>query len=107
MNLLSRAGVGRGCPPHDRTTLASAYVANAVLGLTTTSGLIEQLTVDRALKRICGFSMWKKLPGEATFSRKLPRDIQQVALRKLFMLDKAQVLKEALQKVRHIEAELL
>jgi proteic killer suppression protein len=27
-------------------------------------------------------------------SRRLPRDIQQVALRKLFMLDKAQVLKD-------------
>jgi hypothetical protein len=25
--------------------------------------------VDRALRRICGFSMWKKLPGESTFSR--------------------------------------
>ncbi|MBU1447778.1 MAG: type II toxin-antitoxin system RelE/ParE family toxin [Gammaproteobacteria bacterium] len=30
----------------------------------------------------------------AEVSRKLPRDIQQVALRKLFMLDKAQVLKD-------------
>ncbi len=40
MKLLSRAGVERWHPPH-----------------------------DRALKRICGFSMWKKLPGEATFSR--------------------------------------
>ena len=28
------------------------------------------------------------------FSRKLPRDIQQVALRKLFMLDKAQSLND-------------
>lgn len=60
---------GTGRPPHDRAALASAYVAKSVLGLTTTSGLIERLTVDRALKRICGFSMWKKLPGEATFSR--------------------------------------
>ncbi len=25
--------------------------------------------MDRALKRICGFSMWRKLPSEATFSR--------------------------------------
>jgi proteic killer suppression protein len=30
----------------------------------------------------------------AEVSRKLPRDIQQVALRKLFMLDKAQVLND-------------
>ena len=60
-------GIGR--PPCDRAALASAYVAKAVLGLTTTAGLIERLTVDRALKRICGFSMWKALPDESTFSR--------------------------------------
>jgi proteic killer suppression protein len=31
---------------------------------------------------------------QGVVSRKLPRDIQQVALRKLFMLDKAQVLND-------------
>lgn len=60
---------GMGRPPRDRAALASAFVAKAVLGLTTTTGLIERLTVDRALKRICGFSMWKRLPDESTFSR--------------------------------------
>lgn len=60
-------GVGR--PPRDRAALASAFVAKAVLGLSTTAGLIERLTVDRALKRICGFSMWERLPDGATFSR--------------------------------------
>jgi hypothetical protein len=64
---LTWSGIGR--PPHDRAALASAFVAKAVLGLTTTAGLIERLTVDRALKRICGFAMWKKLPQESTFSR--------------------------------------
>ena len=60
---------GCGRPEHDRGMLANAYVAKAVLGLPTTAGLIERLIVDRALRRICGFSMWKKLPGESTFSR--------------------------------------
>ena len=60
-------GVGR--PPHDRGALASAFVAKAVLGLTTTEALIERLKVDRALRRICGFSMWKRMPTAATFSR--------------------------------------
>ena len=60
-------GVGR--PPHERAWLANAFVAKAVLGLTTTAGLIERLTVDRALRRICGFPMCWKLPSEATFSR--------------------------------------
>ena len=49
--------------------LANAFVAKALLGITRTAGLIEALTVDRALRRICGFSMCKKLPSEATFSR--------------------------------------
>jgi hypothetical protein len=25
--------------------------------------------MDRALRRICGFSMWRQLPSESTFSR--------------------------------------
>jgi hypothetical protein len=60
-------GVGR--PPADRSALANGFVAKAVLGLSTTVALIERLTIDRALRRICGFSRWKKLPDEATFSR--------------------------------------
>lgn len=60
-------GVGR--PPHERAWLANGFVAKAVLGLTTTAGLIERLTIDRALRRICGFALCKKLPSEATFSR--------------------------------------
>lgn len=60
-------GVGR--PPHERAWLANGFVAKAVLGLTSTAGLIERLTIDRALRRICGFALCKKLPSEATFSR--------------------------------------
>lgn len=60
-------GVGR--KPHDRDALASAFVAKAVLGCVTTTALIERLTMDKALRRICGFAIWKKLPHEASFSR--------------------------------------
>ncbi len=60
-------GVGR--PPIERAWLANAFVAKAVLGLTTTAALIERLSIDRALRRICGFPACKKLPSEATFSR--------------------------------------
>ena len=60
-------GVGR--LPHERGWLANAFVAKAVLGLTTTVGLMDRLTIDRALRRICGFPLCKKLPSEATFSR--------------------------------------
>jgi len=60
-------GVGR--KPHDRSALANAFVAKAVLGLSTTRALIERLAMDRVLKRLCGFSMWQAVPDEATFSR--------------------------------------
>lgn len=63
----SWCGVGR--PPHERAWLANAFVAKSVLRLTTTAGLIERLTIDRALRRICGFPLCKKLPSESTFSR--------------------------------------
>ena len=63
----SWCGVGR--PPHERAWLANAFIAKTVLGLTSTVGLIERLTIDRALRRICGFAVCKKLPCEATFSR--------------------------------------
>lgn len=63
----SWSGVGR--PPHDRCALANAFVAKTVLNLTTTVGLLERLQMDRALRRLCGFPLWKRLPNEATFSR--------------------------------------
>lgn len=63
----SWCGIGR--PPHERAWLANAFVAKSVLGIATTVGLIERLTVDRALRRICGFQLHRRLPSEATFSR--------------------------------------
>ena len=60
-------GIGR--KPHDRSALANAFVAKAVFELPTTRALIERLTMDRTLKRLCGRSMWKPVPDEATFSR--------------------------------------
>ena len=58
-----------GRPPHDRGGLANAFVAKEVLGLPTTTGRIERLKIDRALRRICGFAFCKSWPSEATFSR--------------------------------------
>jgi len=63
----SRSGMGRR--PHQRSWLANAFVAKTVLKLPTTVALIERLAIDRALRRICGFSRHRKLPSEATFSR--------------------------------------
>jgi hypothetical protein len=60
-------GIGR--PPHERAWIANAFVAKAVLGLSTTTALIERLKIDRALRHICGFASCKKLPSDSTFSR--------------------------------------
>lgn len=65
----TQAWLGIGRKPHDRGALANAFVAKAVLNLATTRGLIERLSMDRALKRLCGFPMWKAIPDETTFSR--------------------------------------
>ena len=88
-------GVGR--PPHERAWLANAFVAKAVLGLTTTVGLLERLTIDRALRRICGFPVCKKLPSEATFSR---------AFEEFAQLHLAERVHEALIK-EHLGRELI
>jgi Transposase DDE domain/Transposase domain (DUF772) len=58
-----------GRPPCDRAALARAFVAKAVIGLPTTSMLIERLTVDKQLRRLCGWEHPGELPSEATFSR--------------------------------------
>jgi Transposase DDE domain/Transposase domain (DUF772) len=58
-----------GRPPHDRVALARAFVVKAVLGLPTTAMLIERLTVDKQLRRLCGWEHPGQVSSEATFSR--------------------------------------
>ena len=60
---------GPGRPPEDRRALARAFVAKAMLGIPTTSALIERLAVDRSLRRILGWERRAQVPSEATFSR--------------------------------------
>ena len=58
-----------GRPPRDRAALARAFVAKAVVGLPTTSMLIERFAVDKQLRRLCGWEHPGQVPSEATFSR--------------------------------------
>jgi len=62
-------GCGVGRPPRDRFAIANAFVAKVVLNLPTTVALIDRLKVDRTLRRICGFGVYRKLPDESIFSR--------------------------------------
>ncbi|WP_210772036.1 transposase [Metallibacterium scheffleri] len=72
---VGRGWVGR--PARERTALARAFVAKAVLGLPTTVALMERLRVDGCLRRLCGFDGRRKLPGAWLFSRAFAALAQQ------------------------------
>ena len=58
-----------GRPQQNRVALARAFVAKAVWDLPTTRDLIDRVTVDATLRRLCGWSRVGAIPSEATFSR--------------------------------------
>ena len=58
-----------GRPLSERTALARAFVAKAVFNFSTTRLLIEMLSADKTLRRLCGWQRAGEVPGEATFSR--------------------------------------
>ncbi len=58
-----------GRPLSERLALARAFVAKAVFNLSTTRLLIEMLSVDKTLHRLCGWQRRGEVPSEATFSR--------------------------------------
>src|ERR1019366_1193539 len=60
---------GAGRPAEDRRALARAFVAKVLLGVPTTSALIERLAIDKSLRRILGWERCAQVPSEATFSR--------------------------------------
>ena len=61
---------GAGRPPDDRRALARAFVAKAVLGVPTTTALIERLDVDKSLRRILGWERRSQVPsGSYPFPR--------------------------------------
>jgi Transposase domain (DUF772) len=60
-------GVSR--PAKDRRAIARALVAKAVYNMSTTRQLPERLSVDSALRRICGWESRREIPHESQFSR--------------------------------------
>jgi len=63
----SRGWVGR--PSKDRLAIANAFVAKAVYGFPLTRQLLDALTSDSPLRRICGWQEPHHVPHESTFSR--------------------------------------
>ena len=62
-----RGWIGR--PSKDRLCIASAFVAKAVYGFSTTRALLDALDEDAQLRKICGWRETWQVPHEATFSR--------------------------------------
>jgi len=58
-----------GRPPAERAALARAFVAKAVFNFPTTRLLIDMLSHDRTLRRLCGWQRAGEVPGESTFCR--------------------------------------
>ena len=65
--LAGRAVTGR--PAKDRAALATAFLAKAVLNLTTTRDLIARLKAEEGLRRLCGWKTAGSVPHESKFSR--------------------------------------
>lgn len=63
----SRGWIGR--PSKDRLAIASAFVAKAVYGFSTTRQLLDALDSDAQLRQICGWQKARQIPHESTFSR--------------------------------------
>ena len=62
-----RGEVGR--PRSDRQAVARAFVAKAVLNLSTTRQLLDRLSIDVVLRRICGWERRDEIASESVFSR--------------------------------------
>ena len=60
-------GVGR--PAKDRQAIARAFVAKAIYNMSTTRQLLDRLSSDIALRRICGWESQREIPHESAFSR--------------------------------------
>jgi hypothetical protein len=58
-----------GRPPKDRSAIARAFVAKMIYNLPTTRALLDRLSTDQSLRRICGWERINDVPDESVFSR--------------------------------------
>jgi len=81
---------GRGRRPHDRSSIARAFLAKAIFNLPHTRALLERLAHDEVLRRLCGFEAAADVPDETVFSRafaefaqtELPQRVQQALVQR-------------------------
>ena len=63
----SRSLYGR--PPKERAAIARSFVAKSLYNMPTTRALLDCLTSDKKMRRICGWEKKDDIPSESTFSR--------------------------------------
>lgn len=81
---------GRGRRPHDRSSIARAFLAKAIFNLPHTRALLERLAHDTVLRRLCGWETTSEVPDETVFSRaftefaqtELPQRVQQALVQR-------------------------
>jgi Transposase DDE domain/Transposase domain (DUF772) len=81
---------GRGRRPHDRSSIARAFLAKAIFNLPHTRALLERLAQDSVLRRLCGWETAADVPDETVFSRafaefahsELPQRVQEALVRR-------------------------
>jgi hypothetical protein len=81
-----------GRPAKDRTAIARAFVAKMVYNQPTTRALLDRLSTDSALRRICGWERKNDVPDEWTFSRafaefsssRLPERVHEALIKKSY-----------------------
>ncbi len=66
---ISHAHGAVGRPKKDRAALARCFLAKAVFNISETEVLVERLKLDKALRRLCGWSRVGAVPSDSTFSR--------------------------------------
>jgi hypothetical protein len=81
---------GRGRRPHDRSSIARAFLAKSIFNLPHTRALIDRLAHDETLRQLCGWHTCADVPDETVFSRafaefaqtELPQRVQQALVQR-------------------------
>jgi hypothetical protein len=81
---------GRGRRPHDRSSIARAFLAKAIFNLPHTRALLERLAHDEVLRGLCGWERAADVPDETVFSRaftefagsQLPQRVQEALVQR-------------------------
>jgi hypothetical protein len=70
---LSRSSRGEAAPRNNRTNIAPAFVGKAVFNIPHTRALLDRLTIDVVLQRLCSWETVAQIPRTTPHSPALSR----------------------------------